>query len=85
LKIIKKKKVKITKVKILLELKEWAEEKEFSQVKRIPEIHKGRKLNRRMRELHVRMLYNPRYSDEKEKYIIDLNALKAKYNFGRIN
>lgn len=72
-------------MKNLLELKEWAETKEFAHVKRIPEIHKGKKLNRKMRELHVRMLYNPRYCDEKEKYVINLNALKANYNFGRIN
>ena len=71
-------------MKNLLELKEWAELKESVLVKRIQDIHRGEKLNQKMRESKVSMLYNPSYCEEKERYLINLNALKAHYSFGQI-
>jgi hypothetical protein len=71
-------------VKNVLELKEWAEKKEIALIERIKESHKGEKLNQRMRDLHLRMLFNRRYYEEKEKYLINLNALRGYYSIGQI-
>ncbi|MFX1376006.1 MAG: hypothetical protein ACFFA0_09360 [Promethearchaeota archaeon] len=68
----------------MLELKELVEQKEFVPVERIQEIQKGEKLNQKIQELNMRMLFNPRYYEEKEKYLINLNVLKANYYYMRI-
>ena len=35
------------------------------------------KSNRKLRELQVSMLYNPRYLEEKESYEVNLNGLRS--------
>ena len=65
---------------MLLELKEWAEEKDSVMVENYQEYEREKKPNRRLRELQVSMLYNPRYREEKESYAVNLKALRAHYS-----
>ncbi|MFX1426412.1 MAG: hypothetical protein ACFFBE_08160 [Promethearchaeota archaeon] len=68
----------------MLELKELAEKKEFVLVKRYKDIHNGEKLNQNMRDLHLRMIFNHRYYEEKEKLLINLDFLREYYSIGQI-
>jgi hypothetical protein len=73
-------------VKNLLELKEWAKEKD-SVVDEIYQADKEdnkkeEKFKRKFRELQINTLYNLRYREEKESYKVNLNALRAYYGLG---
>lgn len=50
----------------LLELKELAEKRESARLERTQELANEKIQNRRLRELNVSMLYNPRYIEERE-------------------
>jgi len=71
-------------VKSLLNLEERAIEKDPVIV--IVYQDKGRdstieeKSNRKLRELQVSMLYNPRYLEEKESYEVNLNGLRSYFS-----
>jgi len=71
-------------VKSLLNLEERAIEKDSVIV--IVYQDKGRdstieeKSNRKLRELQVSMLYNPRYLEEKESYEVNLNGLRSYFS-----
>jgi len=71
-------------VKSLLNLEERAIEKDSVIV--IVYQDKGRdstieeKSNRKLRELQVSMLYNPRYLEEKESYKVNLNGLRSYFS-----
>jgi hypothetical protein len=67
-------------VKLLLELKEWAEEKDSVVVENYQEYNGEEKPNRKLRELQVSMLHNPRYREEKESYAVNLKALRSYYS-----
>ena len=79
-----KKKWEKKEVKNLLKLEEWAEEKDSVMViiyedKRRDSIREE-KPNRKLRELQVSMLYNPRYLEEKESYVVNLKALRSYFS-----
>jgi hypothetical protein len=66
----------------LLELEKWAKEDSvvvdiFKEVSK--EGKREKKQNRRLRELQISMLYNPRYREEKKSNTINLDALRS-YN-----
>ena len=63
----------------MLELKELAEKRESARLERTQELANEKIQNRRLRELNVSMLYNPRYYEEREKNKLNLNVLKAYY------
>ena len=68
----------------LLELKEWAKEKdsvvvEIYQAEKKDSIREE-KQNRKFRELQLNMLFNPRYREEKESYAVNLDALRSYYS-----
>ena len=71
-------------MKSLLNLEERAIEKDPVIV--IVYQDKGRdstieeKSNRKLRELQVSMLYNPRYLEEKESYEVNLNGLRSYFS-----
>ncbi len=71
-------------MKSLLNLEERAIEKDSVIV--IVYQDKGRdstieeKSNRKLRELQVSMLYNPRYLEEKESYKVNLNGLRSYFS-----
>lgn len=71
-------------MKSLLNLEERAIEKDSVIV--IVYQDKGRdstieeKSNRKLRELQVSMLYNPRYFEEKESYKVNLNGLRSYFS-----
>ncbi len=71
-------------MKSLLNLEERAIEKDSVIV--IVYQDKGRdstieeKSNRKLRELQVSMLYNPRYLEEKESYEVNLNGLRSYFS-----
>jgi hypothetical protein len=70
-------------MKNLLELKEWAKEKdsvvdEIYQAEKKESIREE-KQNRKFRELQLNMLYNPRFKEEKESYAVNLDALRSYY------
>jgi len=67
-------------VEILLELKELAENRESVRLERIQELANEKIQNQRLRELNVSMLYNPRYIEERERYLANLNVLRVSYN-----
>ena len=73
-------------MKNLLELKEWAKEKDSVVVEIYQDDKedsiKEEKQNRKFRELQINMLYNPRYREEKELYAINLDALRSYYSLG---
>jgi hypothetical protein len=62
----------------LLELKELAENGESAKLEKAQELAKEK--NKRIRELIVSLQYNLRYYEERERYKIKANALKAYYN-----
>jgi len=64
----------------MLELKELAENRESVRLERTQELANEKNQNRRLRELNVSMLYNPRYVEERERYLTNLNALRVSYN-----
>lgn len=64
----------------MLELKELAEYRESVRLERIQELANEKIQNQRLRELNVSMLYNPRYIEERERYLANLNALRVSYN-----
>ncbi|MBA7554915.1 hypothetical protein ES705_47554 [subsurface metagenome] len=64
----------------LLELKELAEKRESARLERTQELANEKIQNRRLRELNVSMLYNPRYIEERERYLTNLNVLRVSYN-----
>jgi hypothetical protein len=66
----------------LLELKELAENREYIRLGRNQELANEKNQNRRLIELNVNMLYNHRYLEVKERYLINLNALRVYYNHG---
>jgi len=66
----------------LLNLEELAENREPVRLERAQELANERKQNQRLRELNVRMLYNPRCLEERERYLANLNALREAYNHG---
>jgi len=78
----KKIKGKKKEVKSLLELEEWVEEKDSVMVESYQENNGEVKPNRKLRELQVSMLYNPRYKEEKESYAVNLEALRSYYSIG---
>jgi len=67
-------------VEKLLELKELAEKRESARLERTQELANEKIQNRRLRELNVSMLYNPRYIEERERYLTNLNVLRVSYN-----
>lgn len=69
-------------MKKLLQLKEWAEERDSVLVENYQEYNEKEKSNRKLRELQLNGLYNPRYSEEKESYRVNLDALRAYYSIG---
>ena len=64
----------------LLELKELAEERESARLERSQELEKEEKPNQKLRELNVSMLYNPRYIEERERYLTNVNVLRVSYS-----
>jgi hypothetical protein len=76
-------------VKILLELKEWAEEKTTAEekdynenllkLKTLNREVKKEKKNKKLRDLAVKMLLNLNYVEEKENYRRNYEVLKAQY------
>lgn len=72
-------------MKKIIKLKEWAKEDSvvvvIYQDKKKDSI-KEKKPNRKMRELQMTMLYNPRYQEEKESYKVKLDALRSYYSLG---
>ncbi len=64
----------------LLELKELAEKRESARLERTQELANEKIQNRRLRELNVSMLYNPRYIEERERYLTNLNVLRVSYS-----
>ena len=80
-----KKNGKKSEVKNIIKLKEWAREEDsvvvvIYQDKKEDSI-KEEKSNRKLRELQISMLFNPRYQEEKENYKIKLDALRSYYKF----
>jgi CRISPR/Cas system endoribonuclease Cas6 (RAMP superfamily) len=75
-----KKNGKKKEVKFLLELKEWAEEIDSVMVKNYQEYKREEKPNRKLRELQIIVMYNPRYLEEKESYAVNLDALRSYYS-----
>lgn len=65
---------------MLLELKELAEKRESVRLEKTQELVNEKIQNRRLRELNVSMLYNPRYIEERERYITNLNVLRISYS-----
>lgn len=64
----------------LLELKELAEKRESARLERTQELANEKIQNRKLRELNMSMLYNPRYIEERERYLTNLNVLRVSYN-----
>ena len=69
-------------MKKLLELKEWAEKRDSVLVENYQEYNGEEKSNRKLRELQLNGLYNPRYCEEKESYRVNLDALRSYYSIG---
>jgi len=67
-------------VEKLLELKELAEKRESARLERTQELANEKIQNRKLRELNMSMLYNPRYIEERERYLTNLNVLRVSYN-----
>lgn len=71
-------------MKNLLELKEWAKEKDSVVVEIYQDERKDsireEKPNQKLRELQINMLYNPRYREEKKSYAVNLDALRSYYS-----
>lgn len=64
----------------LLELKEVAEKRESARLERTQELANEKNQNRRLRELNMSMQYNPRYVEERERYLTNRNVLRVSYN-----
>ena len=75
-------------MKSLLNLKEWAEERDAAWLERVREYLKESQservrlgeYNSRLQELYEKVQYNLRYLEEKEEYSRNLEAKKAHYN-----
>jgi len=67
-------------VKLLLELKVWVEDRDSVLGEKYQEYNGEEKSNRKLRELQVNMLYNPRYLEEKESYAVNLDALRSYFS-----
>jgi len=64
----------------LLELKELAENRESAWLERSQELANEKRQSKRLRELRVSMLYNPRYVEERERILNDLHVLRVSYS-----
>ena len=67
-------------MKLLLELKVWVEDRDSVLGEKYQEYNGEEKSNRKLRELQVNMLYNPRYLEEKESYAVNLDALRSYFS-----
>ena len=67
-------------MKLLLKLKEWVEERDSVLGENYQDYNGEEKSNRKLRELQVSMLNNPRYPEEKELYKANLDSLRSYFS-----